>query len=100
MPDLSLHIEQVLKIQESLKFSRGFKCGMNPRPDILRAIHDEIRAANASLHNLPEGLEHLQMLLLPEEEISEEEAARLDRLEEEAREQGIPWEAIKAEFAL
>lgn len=40
------------------------------------------------------------MLLIPEEEIREEEAERLDRLAKETREKGVPWESIKADLNL
>jgi len=38
--------------------------------------------------------------LIQEEEINEDEAKELDKLSEETRKSGIPWEKLKAELDL
>ncbi len=73
---------------------------MNSDAELLRAIYEEIKVTNENLKELSRKVESLEMLLIPEEEISEEEAERLDRLAKETREKGISWESIKANLNL
>jgi hypothetical protein len=61
---------------------------MNSDAEFLRAIYEVIRIINEDLKELSRKVESLEILLIPEEEISEEEAERLDRLAEETREIG------------
>ncbi len=61
---------------------------MNSDAELLRAIYEEIEVTNENLKELSRKAESLEVLLATEEEISEEEAERLDRLAEETREIG------------
>ena len=73
---------------------------MSAEAELLKAIYDELRVIKEELKKLSSKIELIEAGLIQEEEISEEEAKELDRLAEETKKNGIPWEKLKAELDL
>lgn len=67
---------------------------MGSDAELLKAIYEEIKAVNRNLDTLVGRVDLLEMLLIPEEEIGEDEAKRLDKLAEETSKKGVPWEKV------
>ncbi|AAB89543.1 predicted coding region AF_1713 [Archaeoglobus fulgidus DSM 4304] len=59
----------------------------------MKIIREELKKLSSKIELLEAGM-------IQEEEISEEEAKELDRLVEETKKNGIPWEKLKAELGL
>ncbi|KUJ92742.1 MAG: hypothetical protein XD40_2060 [Archaeoglobus fulgidus] len=72
---------------------------MSGDTELLKAIYDELKIRE-ELKKLSSKIELLEAGMIQEEEISEEEAKELDRLVEETKKNGIPWEKLKAELGL
>ncbi|HWQ19630.1 MAG TPA: hypothetical protein VN455_07615, partial [Methanotrichaceae archaeon] len=62
---------------------------MSSEAELLKAIYEEIKAVNRNLDDLSSRVDLLEMLLIPEEEISRSDSERLDRLSEETRRKGV-----------
>ena len=73
---------------------------MSAEAELLKAIYDELKVIKEELKKLSSKIELIEAGLIQEEEISEEEAKELDRLAEETKKNGIPWEKLKAELGL
>ncbi len=73
---------------------------MNAEAELLKAIYDELKVIKEELKKLSSKIELIEAGLIQEEGISEEEAKELDRLAEETKKNGIPWEKLKAELDL
>lgn len=73
---------------------------MSADAELLKAIYEELKVIKEELRRLNSKIELIEAGLIQEEEISEEEAKELDRLAEETRKDGIPWEKLKAELGL
>ncbi len=70
---------------------------MSTEAQLLKKIYEELKAIRNEIANLNKKIESL---IIPEEEISEEEAKELDRLAKETREKGIDWDELKEELGL
>ncbi len=68
--------------------------------ELLKAIYEELKVIKEELRKLNSKIEILEAGLIQEEEISEDEAEKLDKLSEETRKCGIPWEKLKTELGL
>jgi len=68
--------------------------------ELLKAIYEELKVIKEELKRLNSRIELIEAGLIQEEEIDEEEAKELDRLAEETKKNGIPWEKLKAELGL
>ena len=68
--------------------------------DLLKVIYEEIKAIKEELRKLNSRIEIIEAGLIEGEEISEKEAKELDKLAEETRKHGIPWDKLKAELDL
>ncbi|WP_048090576.1 hypothetical protein [Geoglobus acetivorans] len=73
---------------------------MSAEAELLKAIYDELKVIKEELKKLSSKIELIETGLIPEEEISEEEARELERLAEETKKDGIPWDKLKAELDL
>ena len=65
---------------------------MSAEAELLKAIYDELKVIKEELKKLSSKIELIEAGLIQEEEISKEEAKELDRLAEETKKNGIPWE--------
>jgi len=73
---------------------------MSTDAELLKAIYEELKVIKEELKRLNSRIEHIEAGLIQEEEIDENEIEELDRLAEETRKNGIPWEKLKAELDL
>ncbi len=73
---------------------------MSTDAELLKAIYEELKVIKEELKKLSSKIELIETGFIQEEEITEEEAEELDRLAEETRKEGIPWEKLKAELDL
>ncbi|AIY89347.1 hypothetical protein GACE_0291 [Geoglobus acetivorans] len=85
---------------QTFKFSKYRKHSMSAEAELLKAIYDELKVIKEELKKLSSKIELIETGLIPEEEISEEEARELERLAEETKKDGIPWDKLKAELDL
>mgnify|MGYP000182652284 CR=1 FL=1 len=69
-------------------------------PELLNAIYEELKVIKEELKRLNSKIELIEASLIQEEEVSREEVEELDELSRETRENGIPWEKLKAELGL
>lgn len=69
-------------------------------PELLNAIYEELKVIKEELKRLNSKIELIEASLIQEEEVSREEVEELDELARETRENGIPWEKLKAELGL
>jgi len=83
-----------------LNFLNTDKCSMSTDAELLKAIYEELKVIKEELKRLNSRIELIEAGLIQEEEISEEEIEELDRLANEVRKSGIPWEKLKAELDL
>ena len=68
--------------------------------ELIRLIYEEVKAVREEISRLDEKITSLEVALIPQEEISEEEAQELKRLSAETRKSGIDWEEIRAKLDL
>ena len=73
---------------------------MGSDSELLKAIFEELKVIKEELKKLNTRIELIEAGLIQEEEISKDEARELDRLAEETRKDGIPWDELKAELDL
>ncbi|WP_456478514.1 hypothetical protein [Geoglobus ahangari] len=73
---------------------------MSTEAELLKAIYDELKVIKEELKKLSSKIELIETGLIPEEEISEEEARELERLVEETKKDGISWDKLKVELDL
>jgi len=73
---------------------------MSTESELLKAIFEELKVIKEELKKLNTRIELIEAGLIQEEEISKDEARELDRLAEETRKDGIPWDELKTELDL
>jgi len=72
---------------------------MRSDSELLKAIYEELKVIKEELRKLNTRIEFIEAGLIQEEEIGKEEK-ELDRLAEETRKDGIPWDELKVELDL
>jgi uncharacterized protein with PIN domain len=89
--------EQHFLLSKVLNFLNTDRRSISTEAELLKAIYEESRVIKEELRRLSSRIELIEAGLTQEEEISEEEAKELDKLAEEAKKDGVPWEKLKAE---